>query len=158
MPQKGIEPDTYSYNTILAALARVGDTRYLQEYLIGMTNEGVKVDKYTAQAMVDGFLNVGDIQGATSLVQDIFNQHDTLPPYTSHLKIIEFALANGLIFEAKRHVYFIQQLWKWQPSQHHDEKFCQLMEETKRNPKLSREAVLKLFRYFGEDLSDQDFF
>jgi len=158
MPQKGVEPDTYSYNTILAALARVGDTRYLQEYLIGMTNKGVKVDKYTAQAMVDGFLNVGDIQGATSLVQDIFNQHDTLPPYTSHLKIIEFALANGLIFEAKRHVYFIQQLWKWQPSQHHDEKFCQLMEETKRNPKLSREAVLKLFRYFGEDLSDQDFF
>ena len=158
MPQKGIEPDTYSYNTILAALARVGDTRYLQEYLIGMTNKGIRVDKYTAQAMVDGFLNVGDIQGATSLVQDIFNQHDTLPPYTSHLKIIEFALANGLIFEAKRHVYFIQQLWKWQPSQHHDERFCQLMEETKRNPKLSKEAVLKLFRYFGEDLSEQDFF
>ncbi len=158
MPQKGVEPDTYSYNTILAALARVGDTRYLQEYLIGMTNKGVRIDKYTAQAMVDGFLNVGDIQGATSLVQDIFNQHDTLPPYTSHLKIIEFALSNGLIFEAKRHVYFIQQLWKWQPSKHHDERFCQLMEETKRNPKLSKEALLKLFRYFGEDLSEQDFF
>lgn len=158
MPQKGIEPDTYSYNTILAALARVGDTRYLQEYLIGMTNKGIRVDKYTAQAMVDGFLNVGDIQGATSLVQDIFNQHDTLPPYTSHLKIIEFALANGLIFEAKRHVYFIQQLWKWQPSQHHNQEFCQLMEETKNNPKLSKAALLKLFRYFGEDLSEQDFF
>ena len=158
MPQKGIEPDTYSYNTILAALARVGDTRYLQEYLISMTNRGVRVDKYTAQAMVDGFLNVGDIQGATSLVQDIFNQHDTLPPYTTHLKIIEFALANGLIFEAKRHVYFIQQLWKWQPSQHHEKDFCQLMEETKRNPKLSKGAVIKLFRYFGEDLSEQDFF
>jgi len=158
MPQKGIEPDAYSYNTILAALARVGDTRYLQEYLIGMTNKGIRIDKYTAQAMVDGFLNVGDIQGASSLVQDIFNQHDTLPPYTSHLKIIEFALANGLIFEAKRHVYFIQQLWKWQPSKHHDERFCQLMEETKRNPKLSKEALLKLFRYFGEELSDQDFF
>ncbi|KAL7437077.1 hypothetical protein ACHAXM_007138 [Skeletonema potamos] len=158
MPQKGIEPDTYSYNTILAALARLGDTRYLQEYLIGMTNKGVRIDKYTAQAMVDGFLNVGDIQGATSLVQDIFNQHDTLPPYTSHLKIIEFALANGLIFEAKRHVYFIQQLWKWQPSKHHDERFCQLMEETKRNPKLSKKALLQLFRYFGEELSEQDFF
>eukprot|EP00986_Skeletonema_menzelii_P003720 scaffold1185_cov143-Skeletonema_menzelii.AAC.14 len=158
MPQKGIEPDTYSYNTVLAALARVGDTRYLQEYLIGMTNKGIRVDKYTAQAMVDGFLNVGDIQGATSLVQDIFNQHDTLPPYTSHLKIIEFALANGLIFEAKRHVYFIQQLWKWQPSQHHNQAFCQLMEETKSNPKLSKEALLKLFHYFGEDLSEQDFF
>lgn len=158
MPQKGLQPDTYSYNTILAALARVGDTRYLQEYLIGMTNKGIRIDKYTAQAIIDGFLNIGDVQGACSLVQDIFNQHDTLPPYTSHLKIIEFALAHGLIFEAKRHVYFIQQLWKWQSSQHHDESFCQLMEETKRNPKLSKEALFKLFRYFGEDLSEKDFF
>eukprot|EP00804_Cyclotella_cryptica_P009629 CCRYP_006301-RC/>CCRYP_006301-RC protein AED:0.25 eAED:0.25 QI:156/1/1/1/0.75/0.6/5/1622/800 len=158
MPQKGIDPDSFSYNTILAGLARVGDITTLRELLVNMTNKNVPVDKYTVQAMADGLLNMGDIAGASSIVQDIFNQHDALPPYTTQLKIIEFALANGLIFEAKRHVYFIQQLWKWQPSPHHSKSFCSVMEATKRNPKLNKDALQKLFRYFGEDLNDKDFF
>jgi len=158
MPAKGIQPDSFSYNTVLAGLARVGDTENLRNILISMTNKNVPIDKYTVQAMVDGLLNMGDVSGASSMVQDIFNQHDTLPPYTTHLKIIEFALSNGLIFEAKRHVYFIQQLWKWQPSQHHSDEFCQLVSATKKNPKLSKDALQKLFCYFGEDLLDEDFF
>jgi len=39
-----------------------------------------------------------------TIVQGVFNQHDALPPYTTHLKII------GLGFEVKRQVHFIQQL------------------------------------------------
>ena len=160
MPQRGIEPDTYSYNTLLAGLARVGDINYLKEYLMSMTNKTnqLSIDKYTVQAMADGFLNVGDISGASSMVQDIFNQHNTLPPYTTHLKIIEFALSNGLIFEAKRHVYFIQQLWKWEPMKHHEEEFVEMVMLYKRNPKLSKEALQRLFRHFHEDLHDEDFF
>lgn len=158
MPQKGIEPDSYSYNTILAGLARVGDISSLKEYLMNMTNKRVPIDKYTVQAMADGFLNVGDISGASTMVQDVFNQHDTLPPYTTHLKIVEFALSNGLIFEAKRHVYFIQQLWKWEPSPHHDKPFISMMEAMKHNPKLSKKALQKLFRHFSEELHDDDFF
>jgi pentatricopeptide repeat protein len=158
MPQKGIEPDIYSYNTILAGLARVGDITTLKEYLVRMTNKRIPIDKYTVQAIADGLLNVGDISGASTMVQDIFNQHNTLPPYTTHLKIIEFALSNGLIFEAKRHVYFIQQLWKWQPSPHDERRFRDIMNATKHNPKLSKEALQKLFRYFSEDLKNEDFF
>ncbi|KAL3769267.1 hypothetical protein ACHAW5_002283 [Stephanodiscus triporus] len=158
MPQKGIEPDSFSYNTILAGLARVGDIQSLKELLVSMTNKRVPINKYTVQAMADGLLNVGDISGASTTVQDIFNQHDTLPPYTTHLKIIEFALSNGLVFEAKRHVYFVQQLWKWKPSHHHDKKFCKIMEATQHNPKLSKGALQKLFGYFGEELRDEDFF
>jgi pentatricopeptide repeat protein len=158
MPQKGIDPDIYSYNTILAGLARVGDIATLKEYLVRMTNKRVPIDKYTVQAIADGLLNVGDISGASTMVQDIFNQHNTLPPYTTHLKIIEFALSNGLIFEAKRHVYFIQQLWKWQPSPHDEKRFRDVMNATKHNPKLSKEALQKLFRYFSEELQDEDFF
>ena len=91
-------------------------------------------------------------------MQDVFNHHDTLPPYTTHLKIIEFALGNGLVFEAKRHVYFVQQLWKWTPAKHHSNDFRATMEAMKRNPKLSRKALVKLFRYFGEELVEEDFF
>jgi pentatricopeptide repeat protein len=235
MPQKGVEPDSYSYNTILAGLARVvrrgvcqicylntglkmhlfvtlqGDITSLKELLVKMTNIGIPVDKYTVQAMADGLLNIGDVSGASSIVQVRFvaiftlihcsalcsNPHSkqclsnrtfsintmlfhrklvvfyriclilqvhlltVCAPhhsYTTHLKIIEFALANGLIFEAKRHVYFVQQLWKWQPSQHHSESFCNVMEATKRNPKLNKDALQRLFRYFGEELNERDFF
>lgn len=73
-----------------------------------MTNKSIPIDKYTVQAMADGLLNMGDIGGASSIVQvsffriflfllctipphkndvsnynvmkDIFNQHDALPP------------------------------------------------------------------------------
>lgn len=158
MPQRGIEPDNVSYNTILSGLAWVGDIALMQEYLTIMTNKGVPIDKYTVKGMADGLLNVGNISGASTIVQDIFNQHDTLPPYTTHLKIIEFALSNGLIFEAKRHVYFIQQLWKWQPSKHHEEHFIHEMEATKHHPKLSRRALQRLFWHFHEELRDDDFF
>lgn len=116
MPKNGIEPDVVTYNTIMAALARVGDKEFLREMMTNMTNKGVKMDKYTIQAVADGYLNAGDISGAITVVQDVFNQHQTLPPFTTHLKIIEFALANDLVFEAKRQVYFIQQLWKWEPN------------------------------------------
>lgn len=88
MPQKGIEPDSFSYNTILAGLARVvsfsyessnhlwhlcwfkqlsslfsffiifkqGDIASLKEYLIGMTNKQVLVDKFTVQVRKTGTL------------------------------------------------------------------------------------------------------
>eukprot|EP00956_Cyclotella_meneghiniana_P003466 scaffold4216_cov45-Cyclotella_meneghiniana.AAC.5 len=158
LPQKGIDPDNFSYNTILAGMARVGDITFLRELLVKMTNKNIPVDKYTVQAMADGLLNIGDVSAASTIVQDIFNQHDALPPYKTHLKIIEFALANGLIFEAKRHVYFVQQLWKWQPSKHHSKRFCLIMEATKRNPMLNKDALQKLFRYYGEELDEKDFF
>jgi hypothetical protein len=45
-----------------------------------MTNNNIPVTKYTVQAMTDGLLNMGDISGASSITQDIFNQYDTLPP------------------------------------------------------------------------------
>ena len=32
------------------------------------------------------------------------------------------------------------------------------MEATKRNPKLNKSALQKLFEYYGEDLNENDFF
>lgn len=81
-----------------------GDISSLRELLVKMTNKDISVNKYTVQAMADGLLNIGDISGASTIVQvsialqifslvllrfshmqmyvtqDIFNQHDTLPP------------------------------------------------------------------------------
>jgi len=159
MPQKGVAPNVFSYNALLSGLARVGDVVSLRSYLTRMTNEGVPLNDLTVQRMTDGLLNVGDIAGAVTLVQDMFNQHGVLPPYTTHLKILEFALANALVSEAKRHVYFIQQLWKWRPSSpDHNAEFCAMVYTKRRHPKLSKAALQKLFRYFHWDLTDEDFF
>jgi len=159
MPNNGFEPDIYTYNTILGALARVGDVPTMREYMTKLTNAGIKPHQFTVDFLVSGHLNSGDVGGAVSIVQDMFNQHSVLPPYTTHLKIIEFALANDLVYEAKRHVYFLQQLWKWSPNNNStDPEFCKLMWQTKINPNLNKKALKKLFRYFGEDLGDDDFF
>ena len=115
-------------------------------------------NRFIEQALVDGYLNSGDISGAVTLVQDMFNQHHILPPYTAHLKIIEFALGNDLVYEAKRQVYFIQQLWKYSPREGDSEEFRKVVFLTQKNHKLSETSLKQLFAYFGEELSDEEFF
>jgi len=154
MPRYGIQPDTHTYNTILSALARVGDKTTMMEYLVEMTNKGIPLNSYTVQAMVDGMCNVGDIAGAVTFVQDAFNQHRVVPPYTTHLKLLEFALANELLHEANRHVYFLRQMRNWEPSPYDTPAFCRTMELTQKNPKLSERALTKLFAFFGERLQE----
>lgn len=107
---------------------------------------------------MDGYLNAGDISGAVTLVQDMFNQYHILPPYTTHLKIIEFAIGNDLVYEAKRQVFFIQQIWKYTPSESDSKEFQRIMSMTQKNPKLSKSSLKRLFAYFGEELGDEDFF
>ena len=158
MPSNGIEPDVVAYNTLLTGLSKVGDVPTLREYFDKMLSKDIKPTKETIEGVVNGLLNLGDVATAITVVQDSFNQHSVLPPYTTHLKILEFALGRGLIYEAKRHVYFIQQLWKWERNDYHSDEFSRIMELTQKNPKLSKEALSKLFAYFGERLDDYDFF
>ena len=117
----------------------------------------LKPDPFTVRAIVDGLLNLGDAPGACSVVQDFFNQHSILPPYTTHIKILEFCLGRDMIYEAKRHVYFIQQLWYWQPNEHHSKRFKRLLQATQENTQLKKPALQLLFSYFGETLHDSDF-
>jgi hypothetical protein len=102
-------------------------------------------------------LNLGDVSGCVSTVQDFFNQHSILPPYTAHLKILEHCLAQDMVYEAKRYVYFLQQLWHWKPNAYHSDEFCKLMKATQANPQLQKEALQQLFAYFGEELTERDF-
>lgn len=157
MPSNGIEPDVIAYNTLLDGLARVGDAPTMKEYFNKMHAKNIQPTQHTMEAIVRGLLNLGDVGTAITFVQDCFNQYSVLPPYTTHLKILEVALGRGLVYEAKRHVFVIQQLWKWQRNDYHSEEFCRLMELTQKNPKLSKEALQKLFAYFGESLDDSDF-
>lgn len=159
MPANGVPPDTASFNWLLAGLARVGDVPAAQEYYQKMLHQHkLPPDGFTVQAMVDGFLNRGDAPAAITTVQNCFNQYSILPPYTAHCKILEFCLASGLPYEAKRHVYFLQQLWHWKPNpKYHSPPLIRLMERTQRNEQLQKPALQKLFAYFGERLEDSDF-
>ena len=154
-----LRPNHVSYNMLLAGLARVGDVITAQRYYHKMLNEdNLEPDAFTVRAIVDGLLNLADAPAAVTVVQDFFNQHSVLPPYTTHCKILEFCLARGMIYEAKRYVYFIQQLWHWKPVEnYHSKKFIQLMSATQHNTQLQKPALQKLFAYFGETLDDRDF-
>lgn len=158
MPLKATtQPNTISYNFLLAGLARVGDVATQQEYYRQMQNAGLEPDAFTARAIVDGLLNLGDTPAAVTVVQDFFNQHSILPPYTTHIKILEFCLARDLIYEAKRYLYFLQQMWHWEPNAYHTESFVRMMRAAQKNTQLQRPALEKLFAYFGETLEDSDF-
>jgi hypothetical protein len=157
MPAADIPPNVISYNLVLSALAAVGDVVVTQEYYTKMLNAGLLPNAFTVRAIVDGLLNMGDVQGAVTVVQDFFNQHSVLPPYTTHTKILEFCLGRELLYEAKRYVYFIQQLWRWEPNQYHEESFIKLMRATQRNTQLQKPALQQLFAYFGEELTESDF-
>jgi pentatricopeptide repeat protein len=157
MPRHGLEPDTRTYTILLEALARVGDTNTIKELYFEMSNKSLHLDQFVVRAIVDGLLNSGDIAGAITYTQDIFNQHTVLPPVSSHLKILEFALANELVYEAKRHIYFIQQLWRWKPNRYHPKHLIFHVKTTKQSPSLSKQSLHRLFEYFGETLEDADF-
>ena len=158
MPQKeATKPTAQSYNLLLAGFGRVGDVVMAQEYVRKMINTGIKPDAVTVREVANGLLNLGDAAAAVTVVQDFFNQHSVLPPYTTHLKILEVCLAREMLHEAKRYVYFIQQLWYWEPNDYHSDDFIKLMRATQRNEQLQKPALKQLFRYFGEDLDDSDF-
>ena len=158
MPQNQCPPTTFSYNLLLAGLARVGDVATAQEYYYKMLSSGsCTPDAYTVKALVDGQLNFGDVPGAVTTVQDIFHQHCVLPYHPTHLKVLEFCLAQDLIHEAKRYVYFLQELWHWKPNKYHSKEFIQVMQSTQRNKHIQKPALQKLFRYYGESLEESDF-
>ena len=46
------EPDTFTYNTLLSALARVGDAKTMRELVTTMTNTKVPMDSFTIQVCI----------------------------------------------------------------------------------------------------------
>ena len=158
MPANGIQPDIVAYNTLLIGLSKVGDVPKMKDYTRLLLANNLEPNKETTQAIIDSLLNLGDVGTAITVCQDYFNQYSVLPPYTTHLKILEITLGRGLVFEAKRHVSFIQQLRKWKQNKYHSDEFCKIMALTQNNPNLSKEALQNIFTYFGYKLDDVDVF
>jgi pentatricopeptide repeat protein len=158
-PTTRLQPNRISYNHVLNGLARVGDVVMAQKYYQKMLSvHGIEPDQFTVRAVVDGLLNLADAPAAITVVQDFFNQHNVIPPISTHCKILEVCLATGMVHEAKRYVYFIQQLWHWQPiPEYHSTTFIQTMTATQAHPQLQRDALCRLFSYYGERLVDADF-
>jgi hypothetical protein len=158
LPQAGLEPNTLSYLRILEGLARLGDVITMQKFFTTMNQRNVPLSRHVIRAMVDGYLNTSDVAGSITFVQDVFNQYSILPPYNTHLKILEMALASSNPYEATRHVYFIQQLWRFQPNDYHSVSLQRQVHSTVRHPSLSKEALQRMFQYFGYRLKEKDFF
>ncbi len=159
MPRQGVTPNAVSYNTVLVGLARVGDVTTMMDLWVLMQGSShIEITSHTVKYMVEGMLNRGDVSGATSFVQAAFNQHVVLPPYPVHLQILEMALGLDLEYEARRHVQFIQQMWKWQRNAYHTSRQAQLVRLQQRQRKLSKAALQQLFQYFGYKLPESEFY
>jgi len=143
MPNKNLQPNAKTYLYLLQALARLGDVVTMQELWHRMfVVEQITIHPRLLEAMIDGLLNKGNVAGSITLTQDVWNKVRVQPPYTTHLKVLEFALANDYIYEAKRYVYVLQQIW---------------MSTGQIHPKLSKPALEHLFEYFGYELIEEDF-
>lgn len=159
MPSAGVTPDTRSYDSLLSGLARVGDVTLMRSRYQEMISQGIEPSPFTVKHVVDGLLNLGDVSGAITVIQDFFNQHNILPPIATQLKVMEFALGLDMIYEAKRHMYFIQQIWKWEPHYKYESKaFVYYMKTYQRDRRISKDSLQHLFAYFGERLEESDFF
>jgi hypothetical protein len=165
IPDAELEANTISYLRVLEALARVGDTKMMSLLFTEMVQKDATLllNRQVIAAMVNGMLNTGNIAGAISFIQDVFNQYNILPPYTTHLKLLEMALASTdnkttEPYEAKRHVYFLQQLWRWEPNPYHSKSLRNQVATTKGHIKLSKQALQDMFAYFGHELTEEDFF
>ena len=123
-----------------------------------MAQKDVPLSRPIIEVMVEGYLNTSDVAGSITFVQDVFNQYSILPPYDTHLKIIEKALGSANPYEAKRHVYFLEQLWRFQPNSYHPRSLLKQVRNTIQNPRLSKAALQHLFQYFGYTLEEKDFF
>lgn len=158
LPQAGLEPNTLSYLRILEALARLGDITTMKKFFTSMIQRNVPLSRHVVRAMVDGYLNTSDVAGSITFVQDVYNQYSILPPYNTHLKILEMALGSGNPYEATRHVYFLQQLWRFQPNDYHSGSLQRQVRLTVQHPSLSKAALQHMFQYFGYRLEEKDFF
>jgi pentatricopeptide repeat protein len=159
--EEHLTPDVYSYNILIHALAKVGDTATQMQLLMEMTNQAIVPNNFTVQGLVQGHTNAGGVDTAISLIQDMFNQHSVLPFYETHLDVMEVALARGMTHEAKRHFFFIQQLWKWAPphalSEERVKEVTDMIGFYRNSPRMGKGAMIRFFKYHGVELTDTDF-
>jgi pentatricopeptide repeat protein len=157
MPSKGIEPDAYSYTLLLDGLAKVGDVSSMRDYFRHVQNKDL-VTRSNVRAMVDGMINAGDVAGAVTFLQDMYNQYQVVVKHNVHLKVLEVALASDLVWEAERYVTVMEQIRSHEVNFAWDEPdFCRMLETFQKDPRTSRESIRKVFAYFGETLDERNF-
>ena len=157
MPAKSITPDAYSYTLLLDGLAKVGDVSTMKDYFRQVQNKDL-VTRSNVRVMVDGMINAGDVAGAITFLQDMYNQYQIIVNHYCHLKVLEVALASDLIWEAERYVTIMDQIRSHDVNFALDEPdFCRAVEIFQKDPRTSRESLRKLFAYFGETLDERNF-
>jgi hypothetical protein len=157
MPSKGIVPDAYSYTLLLDGLAKVGDLSSMRDYFWHVQNKDL-VRRSNVRAMVDGMINAGDVAGAVTFLQDMYNQHQIIVKHNVHLKVLEVALASDLVWEAERYVTVMEQIRSHEVNFAWDEPdFCRMLETFQKDPRTSRESIRKVFAYYGETLDERNF-
>ena len=101
------EPIVYNYSTVK------GSRGVAQDILTMMLNQNVKISTNIVDTLVDGYLKpVEDSIEALDLAQELYNMHAVRPSPSKLLDILDISLRKKDIFEARRVVVVIKQMFE----------------------------------------------
>ena len=109
-----IKPTAISYEPIIFNYSSVKGSRGVaQDILTMMLNRNVKISTNIIDALVDGYLkSIEDSIEALDLVQELYNMHGVRPSPSKLLDILDISLKKKDIFEARRVVVVIKQMFE----------------------------------------------
>jgi pentatricopeptide repeat protein len=99
------EPLIYYYGVVR------GDLTAADDLLMKMVSRAVPLTQAVVASFAQGYIRNGAAGKALDVIQDLYNQHRVRAPVTVWTALLDNALARGDVHEARRVVYFIQQVF-----------------------------------------------
>ena len=167
----GISPKCRSFEPIIHYYSVVKGSESACETVLNMLlNNKININVSIVDSVVLGYLNSsGDHSETLDKVQDIFNQYGVRPSPSTLLTLLDISLRNKDVFEARRVVVIIQQIFKKISSSSpleilskHQEKIDKdSYNGSRKNNKiasvlLSQESLKKRFEAYGLYLDESD--
>jgi pentatricopeptide repeat protein len=158
MPQASVKPDTISYNTLIHASSKIGDSRTCEDLFVLLGNKGLRPTTYSVEGIVASYLQQRNVSKCVSVVQSCFNQHTILPRAQCMYDILKACLAERDVNEAKRFVFLLQQVMIAAPTLvGEDDDLELILGEYAGDERFEKESLMKLFVDQGFQLEEKDF-
>lgn len=91
-----------------------GEPTLAEDVLIEVVNKGLAVTDAAVDSLVLGYIRGGDLSEALEKMHDLFNQHRARPTVSTLLLLLDSSLEGGDLFEARRVVAFVREVFSQQ--------------------------------------------
>jgi pentatricopeptide repeat protein len=111
MREQGVNPDVFTYSSVIAALCRMGRLADAMDKFSQMISIGVQPDTIVYQILIQGYCTHGDLGKTKELVYEMMNKGIPFPNIVFFSSVI-----NGLCKEGRVLVFWmhtISSTWLW---------------------------------------------